>query len=104
MTDAKYYTSHREKILAVNKLWNIKNKDKLLGYLKKSKAKHQKKHKARMKVYYAIKIGKLIRQNCEVCAKKESFAHHDDYNKPLDVRWLCRQHHEDYHHRILAKK
>lgn len=24
-------------------------------------------------------------------------AHHDDYERPLDVRWLCRTHHFRFH-------
>nr|DAD85891.1 MAG TPA: hypothetical protein [Siphoviridae sp. ctGdK3] len=24
-------------------------------------------------------------------------AHHDDYSKPLQVRWLCRRHHKQLH-------
>lgn len=46
----------------------------------------------------AIKRGELIRQPCEVCFTVESVeAHHDDYTKPLDVRWLCRLHHAEHH-------
>ena len=52
----------------------------------------------------AIKQGKLTRQPCEVCNTIEDVqAHHDDYTKPLDVRWLCRKHHRE-HHKNLDEK
>ncbi len=42
--------------------------------------------------------GFLIRMPCEVCqTEKDVQAHHDDYGKPLDVRWLCRRHHREHH-------
>ncbi len=45
-----------------------------------------------------IKAGKLIKQPCEVCGyDKYVEAHHDDYNKPMDIRWLCRNHHREHH-------
>jgi len=45
-----------------------------------------------------IRSGKLIKQCCEVClTEKNVQAHHDDYNKPLDVRWLCIKHHAEHH-------
>lgn len=44
-----------------------------------------------------IKAGKLIRQPCEVCKDVKVEAHHDDYAKPLEVRWLCKQHHVEHH-------
>lgn len=44
----------------------------------------------------AIRDGRLIRQPCEVCGAKAQ-AHHDDYGKPLDVRWLCSSHHAEWH-------
>ena len=45
-----------------------------------------------------IKQGVLIKQPCEVCGTNEDIqAHHDDYYKPLDVRWLCRKHHQEHH-------
>jgi hypothetical protein len=46
----------------------------------------------------AIRSGKLKRQPCEICGDPNSQAHHDDYSRPLDVRWLCRAHHEEHHH------
>lgn len=45
----------------------------------------------------AIRDGKLIRQPCEVCGAAKAQAHHDDYGKPLDVRWLCTTHHAEWH-------
>ncbi len=45
----------------------------------------------------AIEMGKLVRQPCEVCGVKPAHAHHDDYLKPLDVRWLCPLHHRRQH-------
>ena len=50
---------------------------------------------ARRKVHRAVKSGKLTRLPCEHpgCDEVVTFAHHDDYSKPLDVRWLCRAHH-----------
>ena len=45
----------------------------------------------------AIKDGELGPRPCEVCGKVRADAHHDDYSKPLSVRWLCRRHHREYH-------
>ena len=41
----------------------------------------------------ALKAGKLIKQPCAVCDNRDSESHHDDYQYPLDVRWLCKTHH-----------
>jgi predicted DNA-binding protein YlxM (UPF0122 family) len=45
----------------------------------------------------AIKKGILIRKSCEVCGDTQTQAHHDNYNNPLDVRWLCQKHHFEWH-------
>lgn len=47
----------------------------------------------------AVRGGRLLRRPCEVCGESVAQAHHDDYSKPLDVRWLCAQHHADIHQR-----
>lgn len=41
--------------------------------------------------------GKLIPKPCEVCGEAEVQMHHEDYTKPLDVRWLCKIHHAEHH-------
>ena len=60
------------------------------------------KYSAHILVYGALKRGILIRKDCEKCGKSAQ-AHHDDYFKPLDVRWLCRSHHMQ-HHSDMKKK
>ena len=55
------------------------------------------KHDARLKVWAALDAGELVRQPCEACGDARVEAHHDDYAKPLDVRWLCSQHHGEAH-------
>jgi hypothetical protein len=71
---------------------------------KASKAQYQRNHRAtnpertlaRGRVAYAIRTGKLARQGCEVCGEKAE-AHHEDYNRPLEVKWLCFAHHRAAH-------
>jgi hypothetical protein len=54
----------------------------------------------------AIRYGKLFNpEKCSRCSSEERFkdgrtaiqGHHDDYNKPLDVRWLCQRCHHEWH-------
>lgn len=54
---------------------------------------------AHVAVGNAVRDGKLIRQPCEVCGQIQVHAHHDDYTKPLSVRWLCVDHHLEHHWR-----
>lgn len=48
-------------------------------------------------VEIAVKNGTLIPKPCEVCGASPASGHHDDYNKPLEVRWLCRKDHFEWH-------
>lgn len=57
----------------------------------------QIKMKSRQITRNAIRRGELIKQPCEVCGAEKVDAHHDDYDKPLDIRWLCRIHHVEVH-------
>lgn len=52
---------------------------------------------ARRAVSRAIRAGRLTRLPCEACGDPKSHGHHDDYSKPLLVRWLCRTHHDEHH-------
>lgn len=64
----------------------------------KYNAENPEKRIAHHKVSNAIRDGKLIVLPCEVCFNTHDIhAHHDDYSKPLDIRWLCRKHHIEHH-------
>ena len=62
-----------------------------------AKPENREKNRAREVCQAAIKSGKLTRQSCEKCGNVKTHAHHDDYSKPLDVRWLCHACHMAHH-------
>ncbi|WP_289281521.1 MULTISPECIES: hypothetical protein [unclassified Methylophaga] len=68
------------------------NKAKV-SYIQRNPTKRQ----AHNQVANALRDGILEKQPCEECGEKEVHAHHDDYAKPLDVRWLCNKHHNEWH-------
>jgi hypothetical protein len=74
----KYYQLHKDTIRKRFRLDRRANIDKW---------------KAREKFKYAVEVGKIKRLPCEVCGNPKSQGHHEDYSKPLEVRWLCANHH-----------
>ena len=68
-------------------------------YQKSYALKYPEKIEARNILTKAVRSGKIIRQPCDVpgCRNTLAEAHHQDYSRPLDVRWLCVKHHREYH-------
>jgi ribosomal protein S27AE len=62
--------------------------------------KHRYKILANDKLKAAVRLGKIERMPCERCGAMVSHGHHDDYDKPLDVRWLCALCHGREHRRV----
>lgn len=63
------------------------------------RAEHPDAYRAQTAVGNALRDGKLLKKPCQVCGTDEDVhAHHDDYSKPLEVKWLCAK----CHHRIHA--
>ncbi|MCE9565783.1 MAG: hypothetical protein K8U57_27475 [Planctomycetes bacterium] len=81
------------------------------GEVAKRTAAYQLKAAAWAEVKNAIARGDLLPSPCEVCGIpirapdgwRQVEAHHDDYTKPLEVRWLCRKHHIEWHRKNEAK-
>lgn len=88
--DARYYAS--EKGLAKGRRNSLRQKEL-----------HPTKVTARYRVKAAIKSGKLVRGSCEICGDTKAEGHHDNYEKPLEVRWLCKHHHVEFH-KLLNEK
>jgi hypothetical protein len=68
----------------------------------KTKSNFAKKYphriKAKDKFNYEVKSGRLKRLPCSVCRATHNIqGHHEDYNNPLDVIWLCDAHHKNLH-------
>jgi ribosomal protein L37E len=62
-----------------------------------SPTKYPRQTRARTLIHAAIRRGDVARRPCEVCGTEPAQAHHHDYDKPLDVQWLCRRHHDIEH-------
>jgi hypothetical protein len=68
--------------------------------------KHKEKYKAHIAVNNALRTGQLVRpKNCERCGGTYALhGHHEDYNKPLEVNWLCRFCHGERHREINEER
>jgi len=61
--------------------------------------KYPLKYAAHVIVSNAIRDKKIVKQSiCSECgSEKKIEGHHDDYTKPLSVRWLCEPCHKQWH-------
>lgn len=87
-----------------NKVDYYRDYDKKRGYrqgyeyIKEYRARFPNKYKAHSIVNRCIKNGSLVNEKCQECGREEdTHAHHDDYLKPLNIRWLCPPCHKQWH-------
>lgn len=66
----------------------------------KYRSNHPNKYAAHTAVNNALKSGKLQKQPCCICGNKDSEAHHEDYDLPLEVIWYCDFHHKERHRQL----
>ena len=105
--NAKYRTANRAKVRAAKRLYYANHKAEHRVYVSRYCATHRSavaaykaadrktvKGRARNKLVKAVSRGIIIKpsrcSSCDSkCEKRLLHGHHDDYTKPLDVRWLC---------------
>lgn len=63
----------------------------------KYSAKYPEKKLARNKARMALLSGKIKKGLCECCGTSDVQMHHPDYSKPLQIMWLCKICHEEWH-------
>ena len=93
-----YYARNAEKVRARVQAHREANIERIRAY-DRARGYRGKRTKVYNDVRHAIERGELTPQPCENCGEKAE-AHHDDYSKPLDVRWLCRPCHAIEHRRF----
>ena len=86
--------NNREKRREYYRNWYAKNgRSRAIDYVGAAndwRKNNPEKKNTHQQVHYAIKIGKVKKPKyCSSCKRKVKLVgHHEDYTKPLDVRWL----------------
>ena len=88
---------HKAEYNAYQKDYYKSNQAFFAAYQKDYQRLNPEKKTAHKILNNAVKSGDIIRQPCSECGKLKAEAHHPDYNKPLEVIWLCRTHHKRLH-------
>lgn len=96
-----YYKKNRKKIITKTTAYHKSEAGKKAIKIsdKRQREKYPEKYQAREAVLKALRKGVLKKKPCEECGIKKVEAHHEDYSKPLKVKWLCHK-----HHRIIEKR
>lgn len=117
----EYQRKHPEKMADSGKRWYEENRERRLAAIReyrrsdkgktvvretyqRMRARHPEKLAARQAVLIALRKGDLTKQPCQQCGAAKTQAHHDDYSKPLDVRWLCQPCHVAHHKKEKARR
>lgn len=105
-SQAKYRALNRDAILARRRA-APKNPNSNRDRRKRRMARHPEKHSARRIVRLRVRRGTLIRGSCACLSSNcggQIEGHHLDYNIPLAVMWLCKEHHKAWHRVFLAEE
>ena len=98
--------SVRRQLTLNAKRWKLNHREKAINSRNCYKKKNRSKISAHDAVYYALKVGNLIKPEfCSDCGfRKVAHGHHEDYSKKLDVKWLCHICHFKNHGKLKTIK
>ncbi len=98
------YRKHIEKRRAQARAYQVANPEKVRERMRAARLRrgeeYQEKRRARDQVKESLLYGRLTKGPCEHAdsnCRGRIEAHHDDYSRPLEVRWLCHAHHRHLH-------
>ena len=111
--DRRYYRENAERVRRAVRAYREANLELVQERDRKRERRDTPyvKALARRLVRDAVASGQLAPEPCEKCGldldekrfadgRRRVQAHHDDYSKPLDVRWLCTACHGVEHRRV----
>lgn len=87
----QYRESHRELFSDATRSWREANPDARREYARRYDELNREKRRAHFALKNEVRKGRIVPPACcEQCgAEQRLHGHHEDYSKPLDVRWLC---------------
>lgn len=80
-----------------NKIYQEKNPERVEAAKKRYAENNKLKRAAHIIFSNAFRSGKVKKRPCQICKTDIVEAHHFDYTKPLNVIWLCHNHHTKIH-------
>ena len=94
----KWRENNREKHREISRDYYQRNRFKYLLHSMRYRKIKIKETKAQSLLNDYYRQGKIEKQeHCIICNKKGTEAHHHDYDKPLDVIWVCKSCHKYIH-------
>jgi len=78
----------------------VKERRRVTKVAYRSRSDVRIKNMARWYTNHEIRAGRIKREPCALCGKKQAEAHHTNYNEPLLIVWLCADCHRTIHNTV----
>lgn len=103
---AQYRDENREKLRESSRRYYVEyqasgaHREQSRAWRARNRERSRVMARAHMQVWRAVQRGEIDKPlACALCAAGGPLhAHHEDYDRPLDVIWLCRPCHMQHHH------